>query len=266
MSYKNEFAERVVLVTGAASGIGRAAMHEYGKLGATVVGADLNGEGGQQAAHEVIKAGGKAEFIQANLAEEDEVQTLVEGIAERHGRLDAAFNNAGIFGASHPLSSYPKADWDAVIAVNLSAVFLALRFETAQMLRQGYGAIVNTSSVGGLTGPATMAAYAASKAGVIALTRVAAMEHARFGIRVNAIAPGFTYTPMNNTAQGVVNGFESGAIADTPMNRGADPVEIARTAVWLTSDDASFVLGQTLAVDGGYTIGGSVLEHNPIAG
>lgn len=265
MTKNSDYKDKVVLVTGAASGIGRAATIEFAARGALVVAADMDAVNGAETVRLVEKKGGTAVFEHINIAIENEVEHLIEQIGEEYHRLDAAFNNAGIFGKAHPLVSFPKEDWDQVIAVNLTGPFLCMKHELRFMLRQGHGAIVNTSSVGGLTGPSTMGAYAASKWGLIGLTKVAAMEHARFGIRVNAIAPGFTDTPMNSKdGAREVPGFEAEAIASTPINRAADPLEIARAAVWLCSEEASFVLGQVIPVDGGYSAGGSVQQNNPL--
>ncbi|CRM33351.1 SDR family NAD(P)-dependent oxidoreductase [Pseudomonas sp. 25 R 14] len=267
MNPLQNFNAKVVLVTGAASGIGLAATLEFARRGAHVVAVDMNETLGIHAVKEVQREGGQASFYQVDITDENAVKELIDTIHSKHQRLDAAFNNAGIFGQAHTLATYPKADWDRVIEVNLTGPFLCLRYELAYMQRQGHGAIVNTSSVGGMTGPSTMGAYAAAKWGLIGLSKVAAMEHARFGIRVNAIAPGLTDTPMNQKDAAIqVPGFEHAGIEATPMHRAADPIEIARAAVWLCSDEASFITGQVLPVDGGYTTGGAALQRNPLQG
>jgi NAD(P)-dependent dehydrogenase (short-subunit alcohol dehydrogenase family) len=167
-------------------------------------------------------------------------------------------------GEKLPLVKYTRENWDRVVGINLTGVFLALRYELELMLPQGKGAVVNTTSLAGLSGPSLAAAYCASKWGVIGLTRVAANEHARFGIRVNAVAPALTLTALAERTAAQIPGWMEQATSEIPMHRGADPVEVARAAVWLASDEASFITGQTLAVDGGATAGGLVLAENPL--
>ena len=264
MSNEMKFADRVVMVSGAASGIGKAAALELARQGALVVGADLDEAGGQSLVEQIQQGGGTAEFVRTNVSKEDDVAALIRGIGKRHGRLDVAFNNAGISGETMPLVKCTRQNWDRVVGINLTGMFLALQYELELMLSRGQGAIVNTTSLAGLTGPALAGPYTASKWGVIGLTRVAANEHARFGIRVNAVAPGFTLTAMVDRDEAMMPGFKQSQIEQTPMHRGADPVEIARAVVWLASDDASFVTGQTLVVDGGVSAGGWALEENPL--
>ncbi|SPL71825.1 SDR family NAD(P)-dependent oxidoreductase [Acinetobacter stercoris] len=261
MSDNTQFKDKVVLVTGASSGIGKAAALEYARRGAIVVGA-------ARGAAEELEALAKKEglnisYLQADVSVEADVDHLVSTIVEKHGRLDIAFNNAGISGVHAPIVNAELKDWDRIIAVNLTSNFLLMRAETRQMLKQGSGAIVNTSSIGGLTGASNLAAYAASKSGLIGLSKVVAMEYARFGIRVNVVVPGYTITPMTDKTSTIISNFKEHSEEATPMHRGADPLEVAHLALWLSSDEASFVTGQVVAADGGYLLNGMPLVEKP---
>lgn len=259
-----DMAGRIALVTGAASGIGRASALTFARRGATVVAADLNGAGADETIALIADAGGTGGAQRVDVADEDQVRDLVNGIVERHGRLDFALNNAGISGASGPIAGMHKADWDRTIAVNLTSVFLCLRYELEVMSRQGFGAVVNTASVAGITGNATLGAYAAAKAGVVGLTKVAAIEQAPYGIRVNAVAPGFTVTGMTEKSMADNPEWARAALAAEPVGRAADPDEIAEAAVWLCSDAASYVVGHVLVVDGGITVGRRPPDAPPV--
>lgn len=261
----HQFKDKVVLVTGASSGIGKAAALEYARRGAYVIGADLNKQAGEELEAQARQAGLLIYFYYADVSVEEDVEKLITTIVERHGRLDVAFNNAGISGVHAPIVKAEKKDWDRIIAVNLTSNFLLMRAEVKQMLRQGSGAIVNTSSIGGLTGASNLAAYAASKSGLIGLSKVVAMEYARLGIRVNVIVPGYTLTPMTAKTSTIISNFEEHSREATPMHRGADPLEVANLAIWLSSDEASFVTGQVVAADGGYLLNGMPLVENPQA-
>jgi NAD(P)-dependent dehydrogenase (short-subunit alcohol dehydrogenase family) len=251
-----DFKDKVVLVTGAGSGIGREAARLYAARGARVFGADLN-EAGLAETDALIRAAGQTTTMRkTDVSSEADVKALIDHIEQSAGRLDIAFNNAGITGGTHRIEDYPIEDFDKVIAVNLRSVFLGIKHEIPAMLRAGGGAIVNTASVAALTGPGGMSAYAASKHGVHGLTRVAAMENAARGIRINALAPGWTETPMvaANSAQNPA--FAELARTAIPAKRGGQPRELAEAALWLSSNASSYLFGHMLVVDGGMTIGG----------
>lgn len=252
---EKDFISKVMLVTGAGSGIGREAARLFAARGALVYAADLNPKGLEDTRQLIEAEGGTVRLARVNVAQESEVAALLQRIDSEAGRLDGAFNNAGITGGAHRIEDYPSGDFDQVIAVNLRSVFLGMKYQLPLLKRTG-GTIVNTASVAAVTGPGGMSAYAASKHGVLGLTRVAAMENAAHGVRVNAIAPGWTETPMvvANSAQNPA--FAELAKKSIPAKRGAQPAEIAEAAVWLSSAGASYLHGQMLVIDGGMTIGG----------
>ena len=252
----DDFQERVVLVTGAASGIGREAAQAFAARGGLVYGADLNERGLAETKDLIEQAGGKVRVARVDVSDEKEIAAFLALINKETGRLDVAFNNAGITGRAHLIEDYPTSDFEKVLQVNLRSVFLGMKYELPMMKRGGGGAICNTASVAALTGPGGMCAYAASKCGVHGLTRVAAIENSAHNIRVNTLAPGWTETPMvvSNSAQNP--GFAAHAHSAIPAKRGGQPSEVAAAAVWLCSPEASYVFGQMLVVDGGMTIGG----------
>jgi NAD(P)-dependent dehydrogenase (short-subunit alcohol dehydrogenase family) len=243
---------KVALVTGAGSGIGRAVAQTFAREGAKVVVADISTEGGEETVRLIKKDGGEAIFVKTDVAQEDQAEALVNKAVQTYGRLDCAHNNAGIEGTVALTADYPEEDWDRVIAVNLTGIWLCMRAELHQMLKQGGGSIVNTSSVFGMIGTPNYSAYGASKMGVAALTKTCALDYATSNIRVNAICPGVIHTPMIDRT---INGnpqIEEQLIALEPVGRMGKPEEVAETVVWLCSDRASFVTGHALDVDGGY--------------
>lgn len=246
---------KIALVTGAGSGIGRASALAFARAGATVVVADVNVEAGRQVAAQIEAMSEETLFVPVDVANEIDVAELVRIIVERYGRLDCAHNNAGIEGAVAPLHLYSEESWQRVIAVNLTGTWLCMKYEIQQMLAQGRGAIVNTSSVAGLIGSKSgISAYNASKHGVVGLTKTAALEYARQGIRVNAVCPGFIETPMSDrlfTALGASHLVAQFA-ASMPVGRLGSAEEVAEAVVWLCSDAASYVTGVAMPVDGGY--------------
>lgn len=243
----------VALVTGASSGIGRATARAFASAGYTTVIADVHEQEGRDAAAECEREGASCRFIQCDVSDEASVKSMISEIVSSFGRLDAAFNNAGIEGAQAPTGECATDNFDRVIGVNLRGVFLCMREELRQMVKQdGAGAIVNCSSVAGLVGFAGIPAYVASKHGVIGLTRNAALEYARQNIRVNAVCPGAIETPMLDRLMSSGVPRES-IVATEPVGRLGKPEEIAAAVLWLCSSAASFVTGQALAVDGGWT-------------
>ena len=240
------------LVTGAASGIGRACAHALAAAGAAVVLADIDREAGEQAAEEVRSAGGEAAFIACDVANDADVRALVAATLDRHGQLDFAVNNAGIEGPHAPTAEVSEADFDRTLAVDLKGVWLCMRHELPPMLAAGSGSIVNTASVGGLLGLRGSAPYVAAKHGVVGLTKVAALEYAAQGVRINAICPGVIRTPLVERLIAVNPDIEAAMYAAEPIGRLGHPDEIAAAFVWLCSDAASFVTGVALPVDGGY--------------
>jgi NAD(P)-dependent dehydrogenase (short-subunit alcohol dehydrogenase family) len=245
-------AGKVALVTGGSSGIGRATALIFAREGAKVVVADVGVEGGEETVRLIQATGGEAVFTKTDVSKSAEVEAMVKKAVDAYGRLDCAFNNAGIEGALQPTNEYDDSVWDRVLSINLKGVWLSLRAEIRQMLSQGGGAIVNTASAAGLVGIQGMSAYVAAKHGVNGLTKTAALEYAKSGIRVNAVCPGAIRTPMFERGVRDNPGIEEQIVAAEPIGRMAAPEEVGEAVVWLCSDAASFVTGLPMAVDGGW--------------
>lgn len=245
---------KVVLVTGGASGLGQAAVGLLVGGGARVVVADLQQDRGDQVVAEARAAGGEAVFCRTDVTKEEDVAAAVGTALDNWGRLDGALNNAGTTGPSNNTVDYSLEDWNRVLTLNLTSVFLCLKHEIPPMVAQGGGAIVNTSSGAGLVGFAGLPAYVASKHGVIGITRAAALEYVRSGVRINAVCPGSTRTPMLEGFMGGDPAIERAMANSAPIGRLARPEEIAQAMVWLLSDAASFMVGHALAVDGGAVV------------
>lgn len=247
-----QFQGKVVLVTGASSGIGRATALAFAREGAKVVVSDVTIDDGNETVQFIKKAGGEAVFVKADVAHAADVETLVQQTIATYGRLDCAHNNAGISGPLTAVADTAESKWDRVIAINLKGVWLCMKYELQHMVKQGSGAIVNTASGAGLVGIAGASAYVASKHGVLGLTKTAALEYAKQGIRVNAVCPGVIETPMVQRLIDRHPGAAEAMVAGHPIGRVGKPEEIAEAVIWLCSDAASFVTGLAMSVDGGY--------------
>jgi NAD(P)-dependent dehydrogenase (short-subunit alcohol dehydrogenase family) len=244
--------DKVALVTGGSSGIGKSAALAFAREGAKVAIADIQVDRGMETVNVIEEADGEAIFVKTDVSRHDEVEALIGRTVETYGRLDCAFNNAGIEGEQAKTAECTVENWNRVIDVNLRGVWLCMKYEILQMIRQGVGSIVNMSSVAGLVGYQNIPAYTASKHGILGLTKAAALEYATSGIRINAVCPGVIRTEMVERFTGGDTEAESQLIATEPMGRMGRPEEVAEAVVWLCSDAASFVTGHAMAVDGGF--------------
>ena len=246
---KENFDGKVVLVTGGTGGIGQETAIAFARAGAKVV---VSGRQGQKTVSLIEQEGGEATFVQTNISQATEVEAMVAKTVENYGRLDYAFNNAGTEGKLAPITELTEADLDRVIDVNVKGTWFCLKYEISQMLKQGGGSIVNTSSGLGEVGGAQLSLYSASKHGIIGLTKSLALEYAKQNIRINAICPGPIDTGMPDRGTSSKEALENYISTFVPLGRMGTPIEVAEAVVWLCSEAASFVTGATLAVDGGY--------------
>jgi len=249
------FNNKVAIVTGGSFGIGRAAAIAFASLGARVVVADSIQDEEQTTLKQIKEAGGQAIFKKCDVSKSAEVKAMVDKTVATYGRLDFAFNNAGIEGALATTQECTEDNWDKTIGVNLKGIWLCMKYEIPYMLQQGKGAIVNCASVAGLIGFPGLPAYVVSKHGVVGLTKTAALENAKQGIRINAVCPGVIHTAMIDRITGMNKEVEKQYVTMEPVGRMGKPEEVAEAVIWLCSDAASFVTGHSMPVDGGWIAG-----------
>jgi NAD(P)-dependent dehydrogenase (short-subunit alcohol dehydrogenase family) len=248
------FAGKVAFVTGAANGIGRAAALAFAREGASVVVADVSEQSNQETARMIEELGGRAVAVRCDVTRAKDVKAALDKALEAFGRLDFAFNNAGVEQAITATADLTEEEWDRIVDIDLRGVFLCMKHEIPLMLKQGGGAIVNTSSGAGVKGFAGQAAYCAAKYGVLGLTKAAALDYAKSNIRVNVVCPGIIETPMMDRFSGGTPEGRERVIAQEPVGRMGKPEEIAAAVVWLCSDAAAFVVGHAMVIDGGQTV------------
>jgi len=252
------FENKVVLITGGATGIGLATARRFAQEGAKVVIASRNEEAGQKAVADIRASGGDATFIQTDVTQDAQVESLIKRTTETYGRIDAAFNNSGTEGIPSPLADDNQENFKRSFEVNVKGLWLCMKHQLKHMQQQCAGSIVNNASIAGLIGFPGLGLYTASKHAVLGLTKAAALENSALGIRVNAVSPGMIETDMAERFLSAQPGNKEDAIASVksmhPIGRFGKPEEIASAVTWLCSDDASFVAGQSLTVDGGFTV------------
>ncbi len=246
--------DRVAIVTGGGTGIGRASAIALAREGAAVVIGNRNEKAGAETAQLIQKEGGKAHFLRADVTREEDIHALVESALQKFGRLDVAFNNSGVEGPLKPFHEADASDYDNLFNVNVKGVFLCMKHQALAMLKRGRGVIINNASIAGVIGFPNASLYVATKHAVIGLTKSAALELAQSGVRVNAVGPGPIQTPMiDRFASEIAGGDASQIGALTPMKRVGTPEEVAGAVVFLASDAASYITGQTIFMDGGFT-------------
>jgi NAD(P)-dependent dehydrogenase (short-subunit alcohol dehydrogenase family) len=246
------FENKVALVTGGSFGIGQATAIAFSKRGAKVIIADWIEDKEQGTVRQIEEAGGQALFVKCDVSSASDITAMIDKAYAAYGRLDFAFNNAGIEGVSALTQECTQENWEKTLAINLTGIWLCMKHELPHMLRQGKGAIVNCASVAGLIGFPGLPAYVASKHAVVGITRTAALENAKLGIRINAVCPGLIRTAMVDRITGKDKEAEKQFVSMEPIGRMGEPAEVAEAVVWLCSDAASFVTGVALAVDGGW--------------
>ena len=251
MRYK----DKVVLITGSGSGIGKAAALAFSKEGGKIIVSDINEKNGLKTVSEIINNNGEATFFKADVSNFDMVNKLMDFIVQKYGKLDVAINNAGVGGDFAKITDLSIESWKNTMSVNSSGVFYCIKNQIPIMLKQGKGVILNTSSIAGIRGLPNATAYSASKHAVIGITKTAAMEYAKNNIRINAICPVFTISPMFDPVamDKLKEGISDKLKANVPMKRFANVMEQVHTMLWLCSDEASFITGQAISVDGGLT-------------
>lgn len=250
----NKLENKIILVTGGSTGIGRASCFEFCKAGATVIFVGRRVEEGKKTETDLLAQGYRAVFKAVDISKADQVEALIAGIVAEYGRLDGAFNCGGVDGVKATIAETTEEDWDYIVGINLKGSFLLLKYEIRQMLKQGGGSIVNMSSVCAIVARPGRVAYNASRHGVDALTKTAALEYAAKGIRINAVAPGSIRTDIFHRSTGGDPAREEYYAKGHPIGRIGEPEEIATAALWLLTDAPEFMAGQTVVIDGGFTI------------